>query len=43
MKHRSREYAQLREMEVFDEKSLKSHLKFLTLVAKLVKAGLMLS
>lgn len=43
MMHRLRDYSELKEIDVFDEKSLKSHLKFLTLVAKLSKAGLTVS
>ena len=38
-KLRLRDYSELKEIDVFDEKSLKAHLKFLTLVAKLAKAG----
>ena len=39
MKHKLRDYSELKEVDVFDEKSLKAQLRFLTLVAKLSKAG----
>ena len=39
-KHKLRDYEELEEIDVFNEKSLKAHLKFITLVAKLSKAGM---
>ena len=38
-KYRFKDYEELKEINVFNEKSLKAHLKFLTLVSKLIKAG----
>ena len=38
-KYRFKDYEELKEIDVFNEKSLKAHLKFLTLVSKLIKAG----
>ena len=40
LKHKLRDYEELEEIDVFNEKSLKAHLKFITLVAKLSKAGM---